>query len=138
MGRHADILMQFQPHCIVPHHGADYHAFLFSPATSFEEGREEEAPEPGQGGGGNDVVTPFSIRWTAEWKTMQDIHTAEKVAGPLTKFFWLVAGVSGGIGLAYLPGILARRIGGSKVEDAAEEPAAPKAMPKVKAAAVPS
>ncbi|CAE7236951.1 unnamed protein product [Symbiodinium natans] len=107
--------------------------------TSFEQGREEEPPEPGQGGGGTEMVMPFSIKWSAEWKTMQDIHTAEKVAGPLSKLFWLFAGVSVGVGISYLPSMLAQRIVGKKEEEeAAAPPAAPVAKVKAKPKAAPA
>ncbi|OLQ00958.1 hypothetical protein AK812_SmicGene16324 [Symbiodinium microadriaticum] len=83
MGRHGDLLVQLQ--CDVPHALDSHEEFLFGAMqpglsaqrsrifpTAFEQGREEEPPDDQ----GKDDTE--SIQWSAEWKTMHDIHTAEK------------------------------------------------------------
>eukprot|EP00435_Cladocopium_sp_Y103_P015490 s1698_g3.t2 len=114
---------------------------------SFE-GRDDEPPEPDQGGGGTDVAKPFSVKWSAEWKTMHDIHQLQKVAGPMTKLGWLFAGVAVGVGISYSPAMLMQYVRGKKKKgeeeevpaDAAAAPAdaAAPAAPAAKAAAAPA
>eukprot|EP00913_Durusdinium_trenchii_P018545 g17426.t1 len=87
-------------------------------AVSF---MDEDFPEPGAGGGGADVQMPFSIKWSAEWKTMRDIHALQKVSGPLTKLFWLFAGIGAGVGLSYAPAMLVQKLRGAKKEEAGAE-----------------
>ena len=89
------------------------------------------------------MVLPFSIKWSAEWKTMHDIHQLQKVSGPVTKLAWLFGGVAVGVGLSYAPAMLVQKIRGKKKDGEVEaEGAAPKAAPKrasaAKAAAAPA
>ncbi|CAK9093389.1 unnamed protein product [Durusdinium trenchii] len=104
---------------------SSYHDFLqcdsvdlHRHAVSF---MDEDFPEPGAGGGGADVQMPFSIKWSAEWKTMRDIHALQKVSGPLTKLFWLFAGIGAGVGLSYAPAMLVQKLRGAKKEEAGAE-----------------